>query len=95
MKSVQVEIYNHTYHLRGDLDDAYVQRIAKYVDAKMREIAESARTVDSLRVAVLAALNIADELHTLRQRRAAIEDDLRFRAGRCLELVDSVLKESS
>ncbi len=95
MKTVQVDIYNQTYNIRGELDAAYVAELAKYVDAKMREIAASARTVDSLRIAVLAALNIADDLHAFRQRHASAQDDLRFRAERCLQLVDSALKESA
>jgi len=95
MKSVQVEIFSHTYNLRGDMEEAYVQQLAKYVDARMRSIAEATRTVDSLRLAVLAALNIADELHALRQKHAAVQDDLRFRTERCLQLVDATLKETA
>jgi cell division protein ZapA len=95
MKSMQVEIFNHSYTVRGDLDEAYVASLARYVDGKMRDIAASARTVDTLRIAVLAALNIADELHGLRQRRDSAEDDVRFRAERCLQLVDAALKDSA
>ena len=94
-KSIQVEIFNHTYSVRGELDESYVAELARYVDGKMRSVAAATRTVDSLRIAVLAALNIADELHALRQRRSAVEDDLRFRAERCIQLVDSVLKDSA
>jgi cell division protein ZapA len=95
MKSIQVEIFNQSYNVRGDLDEAYVAELAHYVDGKMRSVAAATRTVDSLRIAVLAALNIADEFHALRQRRASAEDDLRFRAERCLQLVDSALKDSA
>lgn len=95
MKSMQVEIFNQSYTVRGDLDEAYVASIARYVDGKMRDIASSTRTVDTLRIAVLAALNIADELHAIRQRRDSAEDDIRFRAERCLQLVDSALKDSA
>ncbi|MBI3663791.1 MAG: cell division protein ZapA [Acidobacteria bacterium] len=95
VKNIQVEIFNHSYNVRGDLDEAYVAELARFVDAKMRSVAAATRTVDSLRIAVLAALNIADELHALRQRHAAVEDDLRFRAERCLQLADSALKDSA
>jgi cell division protein ZapA len=95
MKSMQVEIFNHSYTVRGDLDEAYVASLARYVDGKMRDIAASTRAVDTLRIAVLAALNIADELHGLRQRRDSAEDDIRFRAERCLQLVDAALKDSA
>ncbi|MGA9672781.1 MAG: cell division protein ZapA [Terracidiphilus sp.] len=58
---VTVEIYDQTYHLSGQ-DAAHVRALAARVDAKMRAVAAQGRTVDSLRVAVLAALNLADEL---------------------------------
>src|SRR3954462_7288444 len=58
---VTVEIYDQTYHLSGD-DPEHIRKLAALVDAKMRAVAAQGRTVDSLRVAVLAALNLADEL---------------------------------
>ena len=94
MKSVRVEIYEQTYHIRGELDEKYVAELARFVDQKMRDVAEATRTVDTLRVAVLAALNIADELHSLRTRERELEGSLRDRAERCLLLVDQALKVS-
>ena len=58
---VTVEIYDQTYHLSGQ-NPAHIRELAARVDAKMRAVAAQGRTVDSLRVAVLAALNMADEL---------------------------------
>ena len=58
---VTVEIYDQTYHLSGQ-DAVHIRALAAQVDAKMRAVAAQGRTVDSLRVAVLAALNLADEL---------------------------------
>ncbi|MGD0829440.1 MAG: cell division protein ZapA [Terracidiphilus sp.] len=58
---VTVEIYDQTYHLYGQ-DAKHIRRLAELVDARMRAVAAHGRTVDSLRVAVLAALNLADEL---------------------------------
>ncbi len=60
------DIYDQTYHLRGS-DQEYIQRLAAMVDSKMRAVAANGNTVDSLRVAVLAALNIADELVRLEE----------------------------
>ncbi len=88
-KTVTVEIYDQTYHIRGDVDEAYVTQLARYVDTKMREVAEATHTVDSLRVAVLAALAIADDFHALRQRQG----ELHQRAERCLSLVERALKQ--
>jgi cell division protein ZapA len=56
-----VSIYDQAYHLMGQ-DPAHIHKLAELVDAKMRAVAAQGRTVDSLRVAVLAALNLADEL---------------------------------
>ena len=61
MEYVTVEIYDQTYHLYGQ-DPDHIRELAATVDAKMRAVAAEGRTVDSLRVAVLAALNLADEL---------------------------------
>jgi cell division protein ZapA len=58
----------------------------------MRAIGESTRTIDTARVAVLAALNIADELHALRNRQAEFEGQLRQRTERALQLVEQALK---
>ena len=94
-KRVKVDIYDQTYHIGGELDEAYVTELAQYVDAKMRAVAEGTHTVDSLRIAVLAALAIADELHALRQGHDEIKGPLRQRAERCLTLVERALKQSS
>jgi cell division protein ZapA (FtsZ GTPase activity inhibitor) len=67
---VTVEIYDQTYHLSGQ-DAAHIRELAALVDAKMRAVAAQGRTVDSLRVAVLAALNLADELSQAGGRRCA------------------------
>jgi cell division protein ZapA len=90
-KTVKVEIYDQSYHIRGELDEDYVAELAAFVDARMRSVAEATRTVDSLRVAVLAALNIADELHALREQQGP----LRKRAERCLALVEQTLRDSA
>ncbi|HEX9221916.1 MAG TPA: cell division protein ZapA, partial [Candidatus Acidoferrales bacterium] len=60
-KPVRVQIYDQSYLIGGDLEEAYVQKLAGFVDNKMRDVAEATHTVDSLKVAVLSALAIADE----------------------------------
>ena len=97
---ITVEIYDQTYHLRGQ-DPAYIQKLADLVDAKMRAVASHGATVDSLRVAVLAALNIADELLTLEQRHTALtgkveasQSALQTRAHSLTGLLDEVLGDS-
>ena len=58
---VTVEIYDQLYHLSGQ-DPEHIRELAACVDAKMRAVASQGKTADSLRVAVLAAMNLADEL---------------------------------
>ena len=66
-KSIDVEIFGTTYHVRAEQDREYLQELAATVDRRMREIAGPGSKVDPGRVAVLAALNLADEL--FRQQR--------------------------
>ena len=91
--SIRVEIYDQNYHLRGT-DPQYIQDLAKYVDAKMRLIAEQASTVDSLKVAVLPALNIADELHVLKRKYDSVAQDYTARAEHLSDALDEVLGET-
>jgi cell division protein ZapA len=93
--SVKVKIYDQTYTVAGDLEPAYVEELAQYVDAKMREIARATNLVDSVKVAVLAALSIADELETLRRSRGDGREELRERTERCLKLVERALQQSA
>jgi cell division protein ZapA len=98
-QAVSVAIYDQTYHLRGD-DPAYIQKLAGIVDSKMRLVASHGKTVDSLRVAVLAALNIADELATLERKYNALtgsvketSSSIRDRAHSLTGLLDAVLED--
>jgi cell division protein ZapA len=97
-QAISVEIYDQVYNLRGT-DPAHIEKLAALVDAKMRAVSATGATVDSLRVAVLAALNIADELFTTREHYATFaasmdqvsqsQNTLRSLSG----LLDSVLEE--
>jgi len=63
---VQVEIFGQTYSVKAGDDAAYVQKLAAFVDEEMKDVSRASGAVDSLRVAVLAALNLADECFRLR-----------------------------
>jgi cell division protein ZapA len=95
VNSVKVQIFGQTYTIRGELDERYVQKLAACVDEKMSAIADVTATVDTQKVAVLAALAIADELHTIRKDRTDQEELLREQAERCLTLVERALKQSA
>src|SRR6267378_4728108 len=92
---VKVEIYGQGYTMAGDLDEAYVQELARYVDEKMSAVAAATQTVDSVRVAVLAAMAIADELHTLRLEKGDRDENLRERAEQCLTILERALKQTA
>jgi len=91
---VPVEIHGQRYPIRSGLAPEYVARLASYVDEKMRVAAESTPTGDSLRLAVLAALNIADELFRCRDVNLARSDELAERAGELERLLDRLLMAS-
>lgn len=63
-KIIDIEIYNQKYKIRvkGEEDEQYISHLTSYIDQKMREVAVKSKTADRLKVAVLAALNITDEL---------------------------------
>jgi cell division protein ZapA len=86
---VTVEIYDQLYHLSGQ-DSDHIRELAAKVDAKMRAVATQGRTVDSLRVAVLAALNLADELSQAANANALVGH---ARAASLSGLLDEVLEE--
>ena len=90
---VTVEIYDQTYHLSGQNAD-HIRELAACVDAKMRAVAAQGRTVDSLRVAVLAALNLADELSMAAEEdKSADVREGQARAASLRGLLDEVLEE--
>ena len=88
---VSVEIRGQRYPIRSVLDAQYVIGLASYVDEKMRAAAESTPSGDSLRLAVLAALNIADELFRCRQTSDARDGQIAERAGEIERLLDRML----
>ncbi|MGB9234690.1 MAG: cell division protein ZapA [Terriglobales bacterium] len=92
---MKIDIYDQSYNVNADQKAEYVTELAAYVDLKMREVAEAARTVDSLKVAVLAALNIADELFTMRERQQQVEGPLRTRVEKCVAIVETALQHTS
>jgi cell division protein ZapA len=90
--TVKVEIYNQTYNIRSDGDTEYIIQLAEFVDSRMREISSGTLTVDSLKVAILAALHIADELHRLKHLYEQADTQLAARSSECAELLDRLLK---
>jgi cell division protein ZapA len=78
---VHVQIFGQTYAVRAGADPGYVERLAAHVDAQMREVSRTSGAVDTLRIAVLAALNLADESFQARSRGSEGEGQLQERAA--------------
>ena len=90
---VEVRIYGQVYNIRGDGNSAYISELAAYVDRKMQEVMSSTNTVDSLRVAILSALNIADELFQANRRIEQLDAMVGERSHDYANLIDTVLRK--
>ena len=90
-KSVTVEIFGQRYPIRSSLDADYIRRLASYVDGKIRAAGDSAPNGDNVRLAVLAALNIADELFRHLETARGRDGNVLERAEELERLLDRVL----
>jgi cell division protein ZapA len=88
---ITVEIAGQRYPIRSSLDERYVAELAAYVDTKMRAAADAAPTSDLLGLAVLVALNIADEYFRARDQQSSVGDAIQARTLRLEQLVDEAL----
>ena len=91
-QTIKVEIYDQAYTVRSDGDPEYLKQLAEYVDERTREISSGTLTVDSRKVAILAALYIADELHRLQKIHDQADEQLATRSAECSEMLDRLLK---
>jgi cell division protein ZapA len=92
---IQVEIFGQVYKVRGDEDQGYIEELARFVDSKMRAIADTTRTIDSLKVAILAALNIADEYFKLEREHKGSEKRVAERASELADALDEAIREKA
>ena len=92
---VSVQIFGHSYTVRGEADQEYILGVAAYVDRKMREITEKLPVASLSKVAILASLNIADELFKERSQQEAQQQALGSRAARLNAVLDELLEGSA
>jgi len=93
---MKIEIYDQMYNVNSEgQNEQHLRELAAYVDGKMREVADATHIVDSVKVAVLAALNIADEMFAHRARQQEIEGPLRKRVEKCVALVEKALEATN
>jgi cell division protein ZapA len=91
---VQVEIFGNTYTIKGEADQEYILGVAAYVDRKMREVTEKLPVASLSKVAILASLNIADELFKERARRQDHDQEMSRGAKRLNAALDQLLEGS-
>jgi len=92
---VQVQIFGHSYTIRGEAEQEYIMGVAAYVDRKMREVTEKLPVASLSKVAILASINIADELFKERAHRDDRERQLEHRAARLNAVLDDLLQEGA
>jgi cell division protein ZapA len=88
-QSVKVNIFGEDYPIRGDADASYIKKVAQYVDIKMKEVSERVTNKLPLRVAVLAAMSITDELFKEREDKDKKLLDVEDKSQFLLEQLDS------
>jgi cell division protein ZapA len=94
---VQVQILGQQLSIRGEADQAYIMGVATYVDRKMREITEKLPVASLSKVAILASLNIADELfkeRASREREGVDQDDRAQRLSAVIRRLDQMLEDN-
>ena len=95
MSVVTVEIGGQRYPIRSGLDERYIAELAAYVEQKMRIAVNTAPESDMMGLAILVALNIADDFFRARQQQSSVHGELNDRAIRLEQLVDDVLAQMS
>jgi cell division protein ZapA len=92
---VQVQIFGHSYTIRGEAEQDYITSVAAYVDRKMREITEKLPVASLSKVAILASLNIADELFKERAKQDAQQQLMGDQAARLNAVLEDLLQDGA
>lgn len=93
---LKVNIYGTDYPIKGSTNVEYIKQVAEYVDSKMREVDQSVAAVSTLKVAILAALNITDELFKERSKNEKIPDyDFKGKVEKWISVLDNELDQEN
>ena len=88
-KNVQINIFGQEYSVKAPADASYIKKIAEYLDSKMREVQDGfSTTQSSTRIAILAGMNITDELFNARKKGDSEEIDVEEKITSLIELID-------
>ena len=89
---LKVRIFGEEYKITGDADREYTDKVAGYVDSKMQEVSKSFPGRPFLKIAVLAALNIADELFSERRQTENLLSEVSTKAARLRESLEAAIR---
>lgn len=92
--AIEVEIYGQRYTIKGEADEQYVQKLAAFVDGHMRQVGKGMKTATLSKLAVLAAINIADELFQAERLREREEADVERRVLSLLDTIEEQIPAS-
>ncbi|PIV24230.1 MAG: cell division protein ZapA [Deltaproteobacteria bacterium CG03_land_8_20_14_0_80_45_14] len=85
---VEIKVFGQTYTVKTDAGEDYIQEVAKYVNEKMDEVLKKTKSVSTLNVAILTALNIADDLLKEREKRIALLQEVEAKSKDLVEKID-------
>lgn len=87
-RSVEIKVFGQTYTVKTDAEESHIQEVAKYVNDKMNEVLKKTRSVSTLNVAILTALNIADDLLKEKEYRMGILREIEMRSKDLADKID-------
>lgn len=89
---VKISIFGQEYSVKAPADPEYIKKIAEFLDGKMREVQSGfSTTQSSTRIAILAGMNITDELFNARQSGESIDNDTEQKISSLIDLIDDTL----
>ena len=94
-KTIEIEVFGHRLSLQGEGDEAYFHELAEYVDAQMRTLAKQTRTSTPTKLALLAAINVTDQLFRQQRQKDSGESEMERRAQLLVETIDEHLESPS
>ncbi len=90
-KTIEIEVFGHRFSLQGEGDEAYFHELAEYVDAQMRTLAKQTRTSTPTKLALLAAINVTDQLFRQQRHKDSGESEMERRVQLLVETIDEHL----
>ena len=91
-QAFEIEVYGCRYTIRGDAEESYVRELGRHVDEQMHKLATKMRNATPMQLAVLTAINLADELSQARKQRQEHEDELDRRATGLIESIQETMR---